>query len=653
LADLRSFCVTSSITDLCAAYNYAVEGARPNGISTLRGYLATISVGGAAVVVASVVSLSRDPVDATWLILAALTIVTSWAKLRMPGVTASFSISDTFTMTAALLHGPAAGAAIVSLDGLVISAGLVKDGEWPRKALFNATAPALAMWLAAWFFFAVTGRPPLSDALPPLGEFVLPLALFATAYFLLSTGIVAVAIALDQRAPLRQVWTEHFSLLWPTYFGGASIAAIIVYMAPALGPDLQSVALALVLPLIVILYVTFKGAIARVHERVNYLAEVNRTYLAVINALAQAIDAKDQITHGHIRRVQQYAVRLAKRLGVTNGREIQAIEAGALLHDVGKLAIPEHILNKPAKLTPAEFNRMKRHAEIGAQILSSIDFPYPVVPIVRHHHERWDGGGYPQGLAGEDIPLGARILSVVDCFDALRSDRPYRGRLSDEEITAILRSRSGTMYDPNVVDEFLGTLDDIIAEEMSEPEVPPQPLELAHDEPVMVDESAVPASLAERAAVLLELGAALASDQQDPQATCAQVQALLGRIMPAATCVVFGYEHETDELRPRAVAGAHANGLYSLRILNGDRLTGWVTAYRRPIVNSDAGLDLADTPAARADPPFYKCIAVPIVREGTVHGALTVYSVGTAEFTTEDASAVQAVAEQIEMDSAG
>src|SRR5687767_1193670 len=168
-----------------------------------------------------------------------------------------------------------------------------------------------------------------------------------------------------------------------------------------------------------------------------------------------AIDAKDQITHGHIRRVQQYAVGLASWIGLTDPAQIRAIEAASLLHDMGKLAVPEYILNKPGKLTPAEFEKMKLHASVGADILSAIEFPYPVVPIVRHHHENWNGTGYPDGIKGSDIPIGARILSVVDCFDALTSDRPYRPRLSDAEAIHILVERRGSMYDPLIVDTFI------------------------------------------------------------------------------------------------------------------------------------------------------------------------------------------------------
>src|SRR5205807_168318 len=161
-----------------------------------------------------------------------------------------------------------------------------------------------------------------------------------------------------------------------------------------------------------VIYFTFKTTISRVEDADRHLEQLNRLYLSTIETLAMAIDAKDQVTHGHIRRVQAHATSLAREVGVRDENLLKAIEAAALLHDMGKLAVPEHILNKPGKLTSQEFEKMKRHATVGADILSSIDFPYPVVPIVRHHHENWDGSGYPAGLKGMAIPLGARILAV-------------------------------------------------------------------------------------------------------------------------------------------------------------------------------------------------------------------------------------------------
>src|SRR5437870_8686635 len=155
-------------------------------------------------------------------------------------------------------------------------------------------------------------------------------------------------------------------------------------------------------------------------------------HLRTIEALALAIEAKDQTTHDHLQRVRVYAIEVAKELGM-EGSELEALHAAALLHDIGKLAVPEHIISKPGRLTPEEFEKIKIHPSVGAEILERVNFPYPVVPIVRAHHEKWDGTGYPMGLRGPEIPLGARILSVADCFDALSSDRSYRPALSAED----------------------------------------------------------------------------------------------------------------------------------------------------------------------------------------------------------------------------
>ena len=247
------------------------------------------------------------------------------------------------------------------------------------------------------------------------------------------------------------MWTNNFVWLSLNYFGGASVAFLFVGFNRTI--DLGYVGV--IVPLLLVLYFTFKTTMGRVEDADKHVEQLNRLYMSTIETLAMAIDAKDQVTHGHIRRVQAHATSLAREVGVRDETLLKAIEAAALLHDMGKLAVPEYILNKPGKLTETEFEKMKLHASVGADILSAIDFPYPVVPIVRHHHENWDGTGYPSGLRGTDIPIGARVLSVVDCFDALTSDRPYRPKLSDEEALAIVMQRRGSMYDPLVVDTFM------------------------------------------------------------------------------------------------------------------------------------------------------------------------------------------------------
>jgi putative nucleotidyltransferase with HDIG domain len=165
--------------------------------------------------------------------------------------------------------------------------------------------------------------------------------------------------------------------------------------------------------------------------------------------------AYDSTTRQHLGRVRDYAVTLARAVGVPDESSIEDIDEAALFHDIGKLGIPAHILNKPGRLTDSEFDEMRRHVDLGAAMLSTLSLRSTVVPIVRSHHENWDATGYPRGLKGTAIPLGARILSVADCFDALTSDRPYRSRLSTEEALLVVRERSGTMYDPSVVDTFL------------------------------------------------------------------------------------------------------------------------------------------------------------------------------------------------------
>src|SRR5687768_9657535 len=190
---------------------------------------------------------------------------------------------------------------------------------------------------------------------------------------------------------------------------------------------------------------------------------MSELHLATIEALALAIDAKDQTAHNHIGRVQIYATALARALGM-NEDEIQAVKTAALLHDIGKLAVPEHILAKPGPLTPEEFQKVRIHPQVGAAILAAVPFPYPVAPLILSHHERWDGRGYPAGLKGEEIPLGARILCLVDYFDALTSDRPYHKPLPIDQATELIKSEAGKALDPKIVETFLQILPDARAQ---------------------------------------------------------------------------------------------------------------------------------------------------------------------------------------------
>src|SRR5262249_35700660 len=188
-------------------------------------------------------------------------------------------------------------------------------------------------------------------------------------------------------------------------------------------------------------------------EKLKYIEEIADLHMNTIESLAIAIDAKDQTTHGHVRRTQIYATEMGKLLRVSEP-ELRALFAGALLHDIGKLAVPEYILNKPGKLTESEFAKMKIHPTVGGDILKRVNFPYPVEDIVRYHHEKFDGSGYPKGLSGNRIPLVARIISVVDFYDATRCDRPYRKGMKREASLAFLQKMSASSFDPRIVELF-------------------------------------------------------------------------------------------------------------------------------------------------------------------------------------------------------
>jgi len=464
---------------------------------------------------------------------------------------------------------------------------------------------------------------------------------------LLNSWLIAFAISFEKQLSPVRVWKDNFAWLSLNYFGGASIAALLATYTR----NIDFAYVAFVLPLLAVLYFTFSMSLGRVEDANKHLSELNSLYMSTIETLAMAIDAKDQITHGHIRRVQQYAIGLARAVGVRDPAQIRAIEAASLLHDMGKLAVPEYILNKPGPLTAAEFEKMKVHASVGADILSAIDFPYPVVPIVRHHHESWDGSGYPDGLRGSQIPIGARILSVVDCFDALTSDRPYRPRLSDLEAVDILMERRGTMYDPLVVDAFMNVYKDITPEQADGTVKRENTLSLWAAQAAKTDRAASGARLEDIAAsteetlALYDFAKALAGDL-NLEGVANVIANHTRRIVPASTAAFYAYDEESDELVCLQATGESAALFSGLRIARGQRLTGWVAANERTIVNSDPVLDLGEV-ARSVRPRLRSCLSTPLITGDRLLGVLTLYSTQQNAFDENHRRVIEAVASQV------
>lgn len=601
-------------------------------LSRTRAYVILVVGLGIIAVGLSLSDLASQERDRGWFLLAGLTLVSGFLPVKLPSVSATISISETFVFAGTILFGPSLGTILVLLDAGVLSArvSLTKKRRLrTEQVLFNLAAPALSIWVAANVAQIHPLAAPETVSAP---VFVGTLAAFTILYFLSNSWLVTFAISLEKNIPPAAIWWNNFKELLVNYFAGASIAALLVYNSKSIDPTFVGV----ILPLLLVLYLTYDWSTKRVEAERQKNSELNRVFLSTIEALAMAIDAKDQVTHGHIRRVQRYTMALATALGIKDDVQIKALEAAALLHDTGKLAVPEYILNKPGALTASEFERMKLHAAVGADILKSIDFPYPVEPIVRHHHENWDGTGYPDGLRGQEIPLGARILSVVDCYDALTSDRPYRPRMNRAQAEQILKDRRNKMYDAFIVDEFIKILDQL------------ERLEAAEQERTGIGADSTTARL--KPAQLDVISSTTAEEREFnelsrdlPRATTMAGAAeslfrYLGRVVPAETFAFYVQKPETNSLVCAIVVGVGSRMIEPLIVPIGERISGWAFAHQQMITNSDASLDLGPVARTLATPLRY-ALAAPVVQDSQSTAVVTLY--GSQKFEKDHSRLVE------------
>ena len=581
-----------------------------------------------------------------------LALLSSGLKVSLPGVTGTLSVSFLFILASMAELGPLQTMAIGIGSALVQIYWGAKKRPLLYQVLFNLASIAIAIRFAEAALHWAQG---VGISLP------FQLLCATGAYFAANTIPIAVAIALTEQRSLYTVWLECYFWALPYYLLGATLVCVLHWVNQNLGWQFSLLAM----PVAWVVYRSYRLYIGRLEtekERVEqekeHVDEMNNLHLRTIETLALAIEAKDQTTRDHLRRVQHYALAIGKEMGF-NEADLNALRAASLLHDIGKLAVPEHIITKPGKLTPQEFEKMKIHPVVGAEILEQVNFPYSVAPIVRAHHERWDGNGYPLGLAGEQIPLGARILSAVDCLDALASDRQYRRALPLDEAMAVVLNESGKSYDPRVV-EILARRYRQLEEEavrLSKPgsklsvgariergKAPAAGFASAPSQDQQRDFHSQIAAAGREAQYTLELVSELGSSLGMAE-MLSVLSSQLTQLIPCDSIAV--YERKDDLLQPVYVDGRDRMLFSSLQIPLGEGLSGWVAKHNLPILNGNPSVE----PGYLNDPKKFSllrsALSVPLAGQENTVGVLTLYRAEADAFAPDHLRILSGISSRI------
>jgi len=513
---------------------------------------------------------------------------------------------------------------------------------------FNLACCAISVWMMhrAYALGMASGLREPADQ-------ILGLAGLAVSWFLTNTVTVSLAVSLWSNQTFLAVWREGLVLYLLNFSGSAAAAGLIAVFYEKAG----FFVFLLALPLAVVLYQLYLFYIDKYEQARAHIAQLNKLHLQTIEAMSAAIDAKDPYTHGHIRRVAAYAVSLAECAGIRDESQLMALRAGALLHDIGKIAIPEYILNKPTVLTESEYDKMRIHPVVGANMLKGIDFPYPVEPLIRSHHERWDGNGYPDGLSGENIPLGARIMSIVDCYDALTTNRPYRSPMARAQVIEFFRREAGRAYDPSLVEVFVTNLNRLEAKAV-QVNVPETPLWDSH--PTKMQPSVRPL---ERVQPVQTYDRALRADSTiqrelysifefsrshnyclTPNDVLVFMGAKLENLLAFDAAVFYIADLDAGIIRARHRVGAAIVGLQDATLRLEQKLSGWVAANNQSLTNLPPFPDFLDFQSAKPD--FQNSCIVPLNKNGVVYGALAIYRKERTKFQDEEFRRAEILASQ-------
>jgi putative nucleotidyltransferase with HDIG domain len=610
-------------------------------------YIAALLTAGAVILC---LGLSHWPrVDSVrFLSYCAIALIASGLKVSLPSVPGTISMNFLFVLIGvSQLSGPET--LVIGAAGM-LAQGILRTRQRPKlvQVLFSAASVLCSIEVC----HQVYHLPPIDrPAMIPI-----QLLLAAAAFFLCNTFSIAAVIGLTEGRRPWTVWRESYFWSFPNYLVGAAVAWTMKLAAAWIGWQ----ASLLLLPVLFVIYRSHSIYVNRLEDEKRlaeeqrlHAEEVAKLHRRTIETLALAIEAKDQTTADHLQRVETYAIGVAEDLGFSP-TELEALRAAALLHDIGKLAVPEHIISKPGKLTPDEFEKMKTHTVVGAELVEQIRFPYPVAPLVRGHHEKWNGSGYPDGLKGEEIPLGARILAAVDTLDALASDRQYRRAMPLDKAIEIVKSESGKSFDPRVVEVLVKRY--IELDVLAKAARGSSPIKLSVD--LKIERGEAPAAGFEMTKSLSNLSTAVQDLEREREAAVAlsakfetaTERAALMQLLRAQLPGVVPYDamilslSRAEQLEPEIWDGESFLNYKPASVRFGAGLSGWVAENNRSIVNGNPSVEpgYVENPSAFRD--LSAALAVPLVVDSGFLGVLTLYRKDGAGFSMASHDVLSALA---------
>jgi len=591
-----------------------------------------------------------------WVLLL-VTVLTSGLKVPLPTVTVTLSVNFLFILVAIEKFSLPEALAIAASAAVVQCLWQAKVRRTIQVA-FSTCSICLAVMAAHAVFHG-----PLMHLLGA-GNFLL-LGVTAAVYFIVNTVLVAGVVALTENKSIYKTWYNTFFWAMQYHLAAAMIAWQILIVGDLHDKEGWQDPVVL-LVLVAFVYRQYKLYLNRLEHDKIHVEEIAGLHLRTIEALALAIEAKDSTTHDHLQRVRVYATEIGREIRMSP-EDLDALQAAALLHDIGKLAVPEHIISKPGRLTPEEFEKMKIHPLVGAEILEEVKFPYPVVPIVRAHHEKWDGTGYPFGLSGEEIPVGARILSAVDCLDALASDRQYRRALPLDEAMKIVVDESGKAFDPMVVDILKRRYVEL--ERMAVNAGGEKTMKLSMD--VKIERGLAPATgfaIATETDLVPMAGSPAADPMSSIAAATQEAQMLyeltqdlgnslslqealafvgvrLKRLIPYETLAI--YIKRDEKLTPEYVCGENLRLFNSLEIPVGQGLSGWVAENNKSILNGNPSVEAGYLNDPTKYSTLRSALAVPLDGVNGVLGVLALYRAERDAFSKENLRILQAISSKV------